>query len=389
MIECVKWPPSDRRAEDISLAASGPIDWKRLLNLAERHRVVGLVNSGLRQIGRAVPAEIVAEFGARFRTLVQSNLTMAAEAVRLLHLFEGVNLPVVFLKGAALSRLIYGGVELRQSDDIDILVPPERFAEASALLQRAGYNLYDPPPQTSATQLRFLHSIRKDFGYIHHRTNMKVELHWSLFLNPHFMTKTPVWTTSRTIELTTGVELRTLNDDDLFAYLCAHGASHWWNRLQWLADIGALLATASPERIGRLCDGAEVRGVGRAVSFALLLCRDVLSTETARHVASDSANGLAMKWMRLTALGAMGISTDTRERASIALGTTRGSLSTFLLKKGWRYRLAELRGLLTCQEDILTVRLPYPLRALYPCLRLPFWLWRQIIRVARDSHQAR
>src|SRR5262249_9296279 len=149
---------------------------------------------------------------------------------------------------------------------------------------------YDPPPQTSATQLTFLSSMRKDFGYIHHGTNMKVELHWRLLLNPHFITKTPVWTTSRTIELTTGAELRTLNDDDLFAYLCAHGASHWWNRLQWLADIGALLATASPERIGRLCDAAEVRGVGRAASFALLLCRDVLSTETLRQVASDSAN---------------------------------------------------------------------------------------------------
>src|SRR4029079_12812082 len=140
------------------------------------------------------------------------------------------------------------------------------------------------------------------------------------------------------------------------------------NRLQWLADIGTLIATASPERICRLYNAAAARGIGRAASFALFVCRDVLSTEMPRYVTPESANTLAMKWMRRTALGAMGVSTGERERASIALGTTRGSLSTLWLKDGWRYRLAELRGLLTCQEDILTVPLPYALRGLYPCL---------------------
>ena len=57
-------------------------------------------------------------------------------------------------------------------------------------------------------------------------------------------------------------------------------------------------------------------------------------------------------------------------------GTTRGSLSTFLLSRSWRYRLAELNFHLTNQTDVLTMPLPERLRFLYPLLRLPLWVWR-------------
>jgi len=384
IIECLKWPPSDRRTEAIHRAASGSIDWSHLLHLAQRHRVIGLVANGLGQIGTPVPTEIKLLFDERSRALVLLNLSLSAEAVRLLHLFESAGLPVAFLKGSSLSMLAYGNVGLRQSEDIDIIVPPKRFAQASTLLQRAGYDLYEPPPQISPTQLKLLRSMRKDFAYICHETKMKVELHWGLFLNPHFMTM-PVWTACREVELSPGIELRTLSDEDLFAFLCAHGSLHWWNRLQWLADIGALLSTASPERIDGLCTAAAARGVGRPASLALLLCRDVLLMNIPERLTPDG-NTLAMKWMRRTSLSAMGISTGHRERAVIPLGTTRGSLSALLLRKDWRYRLTELRGLVTCQEDILTVRLPYPLRVLYPFLRLPLWLWRQTLRLAQSTH---
>ena len=57
-------------------------------------------------------------------------------------------------------------------------------------------------------------------------------------------------------------------------------------------------------------------------------------------------------------------------------GTTRGSLSTFLLGETWRYRLAELNLQLTNQADMLALPLPERLRFLYPLLRLPLWVWR-------------
>ena len=68
--------------------------------------------------------------------------------------------------------------------------------------------------------------------------------------------------TSRVVPLTGAAGLRTMGEEDLLAYLCMHGALHWWNRLKWLADVNALLAQ-TPD-IERLVHAAEARGAGRA-----------------------------------------------------------------------------------------------------------------------------
>ena len=64
----------------------------------------------------------------------------------------------------------------------------------------------------------------------------------------------------------------------------------------------------------------------------------------------------------------------------VRFGTTRGSLSTFLLSRSWRYRLAELSLLLSNQTDMLTFPLPERLRFLYPLLRLPLWVLRNVAK---------
>ena len=61
----------------------------------------------------------------------------------------------------------------------------------------------------------------------------------------------------------------------------------------------------------------------------------------------------AMNWMKRTALIAMGRGAPDQGRHTVALATTRGSLSTFLLKRSRRYRWTELYGHFFCQEDLL------------------------------------
>ena len=59
-------------------------------------------------------------------------------------------------------------------------------------------------------------------------------------------------------------------------------------------------------------------------------------------------------------------------------GTTRNNLSLFLLRRGWRYRMAELENHLISPVDVLTLPLPSRLRALYPFLRVPLWCRRRM-----------
>ena len=185
---------------------------------------------------------------------------------------------------------------------------------------------------------------------------------------------------SQVVFLTGGAGLHTLDEEDLFAYLCMHGALHWWNRLQWLADINALLTAAREGDVERLIHAAEARGAGRAAAQALLLCQRLLGTSLPIRLMTMLAKNVTARWLEATALRAMTRGQGECDPHDARFGTTRGSLSTFLLSPSWRYRLSELNIHLTCEADILAVPLPAQLRFLYPVLRLPLWMRRHSIR---------
>jgi Uncharacterised nucleotidyltransferase len=370
------WPPSDRRTDAIRTAAAKPLDWPRFLRVARRHQVIGLVHEGLRLVRPDVPPEIVREIDAQAAALVCENLAMAREALRVQHLFDDADIPVLFIKGAALAVLAFGNLGLRSGQDIDLLVTYETLPMATTFLLRAGYRRFDPPPDISDVQLRMVMPLRKDFGFVHQATGLQIELHWRLFLNPHAMAEASIMAASRLVPLPGAAGLRTMGDEDLFAYLCMHGALHWWNRLKWLADINALLATAPEDGVERLMRAAEFRGAGRAAAQALLLCRRLLGTSLPDRLMASFAKSATMRWLETTALNAMTCGQGEREPRRERLGTTRGSLSTFLLSRSWRYRLTELRLHLSNQTDVMTMPLSERLRFLYPVMRLPLWVWR-------------
>jgi hypothetical protein len=376
---CARWPPSDRRTEAIHAAAGGLLDWQRFLRVASRHGVVGLVHDGLTRARPDMPPEIAREIGVQAATVVHDNLAMAREALRLQRLFDDANLSVLFIKGASLAVLAFGNLGLRGGIDIDLLVPRETLPAAMALVVGAGYRRFDPPPDISDAQLRVLMPLRKDLGFVNQTTGLRVELHWRLFLNPHAMVEASVMARSRVVPLTGTTGLRTLDEEDLFAYLCVHGALHWWNQLKWVADINALLAATPEGGVERLIGAAEARGAGRAAAQAVLLCRRLLGTPLPARLTHALGNSATMRWLESTALNAMTSGQGERGPHDARFGTTRGSLSTFFLGRTWRYWLAELNNHLTSQTDVLAVPLPERLRFLYPVLRLPLWAWRHAL----------
>jgi Uncharacterised nucleotidyltransferase len=380
VVACAMWPPSDRRAEAVRAAAAGPIDWPRFLRVARRHQVIGLVHEGLMRVHPDVPPQIAGEIGARAATLGRENLAIARESLRLQRLFDDADLPVLVLKGAALAMLAFSNLGLRGAQDIDLLVAYETLPAATELILRAGYCRYDPPPDISDTQLQLVMPLRKDLAFVHQATGLHIELHWRLFLNPHAMTEPSITASSRVVRLAEGAGLRTLGEEDLFAYLCMHGALHWWNRLKWLADVNALIASMPEDDVERLVRAAEARGAGRAAAQALLLCRRLFQTPLPTSLTATLDKSITMRWLEATAVKAMITGHGEHDPHEVRFGTTRGSLSTFLLSRGWRYRLAELGVQLTNPTDVLTVPLPKQLQFLYPVLRLPLWAWRHAIQ---------
>ncbi len=367
------------------MAATGPLDWPRFLRVARRHQVIGLAYDGLKRVAPDLPREIIGEMDAQAGLMVRENLAIAHESLRLQRLFDDADLPVLFIKGAALAVLAFGNLGLRSAQDIDILVTRETLPHATALILNAGYRRFDPPPDISDTQLRLLMPLRKDLGFVHQTTGLRIELHWRLFLNQHAMAETSIMALSRVVPLVGTVGLRTLGDEDLFAYLCMHGALHWWNRLKWLADVNALLLSTPQDGVERLVVAAQARGVGRAAAQALLLCRRLLGTPLPTKLLDRSGT---LRWLEATALNAMTTGQGEQDPHGVRFGTTRGSLSTALLSRSWRYRLAELRLQLINPVDMYTLPLPQRLQFLYPILRIPFWVWRHVVRNGDQRRRA-
>ena len=200
--------------------------------------------------------------------------------------------------------------------------------------------------------------LRKDIGFVHETTGLRIELHWRLFLNPHAMAESSFMTASRVVPLAGTQGLRTLGEEDLFAYLCMHGALHWWNRLKWLADVNALFASTPEDSVEHLVRAADARGAGRAAAQALLLCRRLLGTPLPARLMAALGKSVTARWLEATALNAMTAGQGEHDPHDLRFGTTRGSLSTFLLSRSWRYRLAELSIHLTNQTDVLSLPLP-------------------------------
>jgi hypothetical protein len=363
------------RKQKVRAAAARPIDWHRFLRVARNHHAIGLVHDGLMRARVEMPAEIAREIRAQAASLAHEQLALAAEGVRLQRILDEADLPVLFLKGTSLALLAYGDVGMRSAKDIDLLVPSGCLSAAVTLLTRAGYRRFDPPNSVCARTMQLVMPLRKDIGFMHQANGVRVELHWRLFLNPHAMDENALLAASRIVPLSASTGLRTLGEEDLFTYLCVHGALHWWYQLKWLADVGALLVGAT-ERMERLYLGAKARNGSRAAAQAMLLCQRLLGTHLPVTFLKMLRESPRVNWLERTALSAMTAGRSERAPREVRFGTTRGSLSAIILRKGWPYRLAELRQLLINETDVLMVPLPERLWFLYPILRLPLWVWR-------------
>ena len=122
------------------------------------------------------------------------------------------------------------------------------------------------------------------------------------------------------------------------------------------------------------------RAPGAPAAQAVQLCRRLLGMPIPVPLLATVPKSLTERWLEATALNAMTLGQGEYDPHDTKLGTTRGSLSTFLLSRSWRYRLAELRVHLMNQDDILAFPLPTWLRYLYPIMRAPLWVWRHASR---------
>ncbi|MGZ8997829.1 MAG: nucleotidyltransferase domain-containing protein [Allosphingosinicella sp.] len=372
MAACCRWPPSAARGEAIRTSAAEPIDWDGFGRLVAKHRVEGLVHDGLKRAGVVPPAELDESLAAEASDIARRNLAFAAECKALNALLDEAGTDHLFIKGTTLNILAYGTLALKKACDIDLLVDPDVYERAVELVEARGYRCLVPGPDPARADI--LDWARSHKHTIWTRSGIILELHSSLVDNPPLLPGLSVRSPRQSVEIAPGIVLPTLATEILFAYLCAHGATHGWSRLKWLADVAALIKDMDEARIERLHARSVELGGGRSAGQALLLCSTLfgmsLPAGLDRALRGDVANRLLVGVaLRTATLGGLG-----RELDDMVLGTAQIHLSYLLLDRGARYKWRQIgRSLLGESGE----GLPWPRRLAGPFLRAPLWLMRR------------
>jgi Uncharacterised nucleotidyltransferase len=380
VVACCRWPSSSITEERVRALSIEPIDWTRVLRIAHRHRVVGLVHRSIVSYGVDVPPDISLAFSTQAKK-ERSRATMAAmEAVRLNNAFKAAGIRAISLKGASIAMLAYGNLGLRQAKDIDFLIPQVSFAAMSDVMEIAGYLRTEPATSISEEGFRRWLGEAKGTEWKHRVTGMLVEIDWKLSLGPSSRSSQLLLGKSQQVRILPDAELTTLSEDNLVLYLCLHGSSHSWFRLKWLADVGALLQARTPGEIAEIYRLAGTLRLTPAVGQALLLCAEFFGIQLGDALYHDLRNHWVLRRLRASALRYMLVGKGEVELTELPPKTTVQTASHFLLARGAWTLSARATHLLKPFELLISTGLPAKAASLIPDIAIPDWLVNQLHR---------
>ena len=111
----------------LSSLAGHPIEWKTVLDLADRHGVLPLLTQALSDASLRVPPDVLNTLRQGYQTNLHKALFLSRELIRILDKLSAAGLEVMPYKGLALAETVYGDIALRQSGDIDLLIRASDF----------------------------------------------------------------------------------------------------------------------------------------------------------------------------------------------------------------------------------------------------------------------
>ena len=378
-IACCRWPPSPGREEAVRNAwqTSDPDTFVKVIR---RHRVEGLAHQALRHSQLALPAPVADALARDADRIAARNLVGAVECRRLLDAFESRQIALLFLKGLTLGELAYDTIVLKQAVDVDVLIAPDDYDSACAVLEELGYRCLIPG-RVSRQQIADWAACAKDSVWRHAGNGVVLELHQRLVANPEFLAGLTVHSPRQLVQVAPAISLPTLATEELFTYLCAHGILSGWARLKWAADLGALLKDADEQTITHLFARACELDAQRPAAVALLLLQRLFGREIPESLRRTFERDRKIGFLLTRSLHSMVRGGPTRELHEQLFGTFSIHVSRFLVRPGLRHKVAELRQKLR-QANIGENRFSR-FQLLKPILILPLWLGRRRLRIAR------
>ncbi|NLG28459.1 MAG: nucleotidyltransferase family protein [Chloroflexi bacterium] len=334
---------------------SGDVDWAGLCRLAAMHGALPLLYARLRDIAADLtPPEQLASLRAQFILNGQRNLRLTNRLVRVLGALSAVGVAAVPVKGPVLAVQAYGDLALRDFVDLDILIPRDALAPATAVLRALGYASVLGPgsPEEAAFERLDLELPLSDGA-------VSLDLHWRL-TERYLPLRVPLerWLAETRTTSLLGRPVQALTPERTLYQLAINGLRDGWSSLKTIADVAWLCHSTPALDWARLWEETHRAGSQRILGLGLALARDLLGlalpADAERRIDSDA-----------------GIAPLVAEICAALLGPPRDGSYAFALYRRARERAVDR---LICRmtpnpRDWAFVRLPRQLDWLYYAVR--------------------
>jgi hypothetical protein len=267
-----------RKPDDIVRLQAG--DWDLLLRLLRHTRLKAriaelAIQSGL---GSQLPEKVLEQFAAA-RTFVSQRQRMAQwEVNRILKALEGMDIPVILLKGGAYILAGLPPARGRLLSDVDLLVPRASLEQVEQALQLHGWNFVKLEEYDQRYYRAWMHELPP---LRHPERGMEVDIHHTIAPLTSRLSPDPEQLIAESIPLD-GSRLRVLQPVDMVLHSAVHLFSdgEFINGLRDLVDLGDLL-----EHFGRdeafwdnLLERAAAQGLGRPLFYTLHFTQRLLES---------------------------------------------------------------------------------------------------------------
>ncbi len=247
-----------------------PAQWRAQYSNAQQHGLLGLWFSAI-QADRALnmPDDIRDAFLTALRNATLAYAVAFRELDALVEIFEREKIPVVLLKGAALSKTLYPNPVQRPFGDLDLLIQKQDAPRVRALLLARGMQ------ENSELVSGFRQAHYGEMGFYATNSAMPaIDVHWDLVAPAYYRRHMDMdWFWKQTEWQRIGEHnLSVFNPTAQLLHLGAHVGLHHQDhlRLIWLYDIALLLTQRGADIDWRAADAfAHAARLARPLRFVL------------------------------------------------------------------------------------------------------------------------
>ncbi len=335
--------------------------------LSARHGVLPLIYKTLNTLNTKSQSDslnrLLAELKPRYMSIVQRNMLMSAELIRIMNLLKETNIDALAFKGPALSQMAYGDITLRQFGDLDILI---KKADRSKMMALFLDNGYIPEIVLQKESVETFFNCVNVIGLHHPSNGIRIEVHWELLSKNYAIDweEEVLWKNPEHVRINQS-EIPVLSVEQHLLYLCAHGSKHLFERLEWVCDIDRSVRTYTELDWDFLLKEAEKLGITRMLFLGLSLSGQFFKTPLPERIKKEIVQDKEIPKLisKVSHINFSGSTQKGKNYSSFGLlWSMRENLSD-QLRFAWR-------GLFAPKfDDFVFIQLPKHLAFLYPLVR--------------------